>query len=176
MPRSRKYVLVVGFILACLSCLFLVLVRGSDLEAALRFPDRLSALPTVKAQYVQTIGKITQNINDTLLSQVDTTPLHLLLGNYAGCIRGTYSLDYGTNRNFAQVVQDFDNIFLRTGWEKKVSPTQSTTVFYLTRAAIVSIYPVDPSSPDYAIGKGLHQVVYHVIITWNDPSKDICTG
>ncbi|CAG0988569.1 hypothetical protein ANRL4_02319 [Anaerolineae bacterium] len=171
-PRLGAWFWVAAGAFVCVIIALLLHIFKVDVDGLLRFPDRLAAFPTVEADYKRIYDAVLGATQDVWLGEsVYDFPPTLMRQDPVHCIRAEVSWTYGTNRSFDEVRADYRKALSFLGWEDDMEISGVSTDRLRIR-----LYQIDPSSPDYRVGKGLYQIIYTIDVTYADPAIQYCIG
>lgn len=166
LKRSGLILTLIGI---CLSCLFLW-VFWSPIKDEFTVLQRKQDLSEVESEFNAILDDLPRSKTDTVLV-THTNRLAIGRGLLIGCIKGSNEIIYGTTREFADVVDEYEALF-----EDRQPWTRSSETGYRTKKALFKLYLKEPSSFTYPPECAGFPVCYVAELDFADPSYDSCSG
>jgi hypothetical protein len=144
---------------------------------------RLQGIDPVQLQRVESgIAEVRQNLyvpaDAVQLAEAQQTGLR---GTGRGCLGGYLEIRYGINRPFEQVLKEYRQALLENGWEvSDIYNSSEKRAFFQQRPEVVLLIDAEPTwlrvptpGPDE---EKRFQVIYGVLLMFDDPSHSGCNG
>jgi hypothetical protein len=129
----------IGISLLCL----ILWVFGPSIYDEFIVLQRKQDLSDVESEFNAIFDDLPQSESDTVLA-THTNRLTIGRGLFIGCIKGSKEIIYGTTREFADVIDEYEVLF-----EDRQPWTQSSETSYYTKKAWFRLYLEEPSSFTY---------------------------
>lgn len=165
----KRWALILAPIGICLSCLILW-VFGPSITDEFTVLQRKQDLSDLESEFNAILDDLPQSETDNVLA-THTDRLTIGRGLFIGCIKGDKEIIYGTTREFADVIDEYEVLFeVRQAW------TQWSETSYYTKKARFKLYLEEPSSFTYPPECAGFPVCYVASLVYADPSYDSCSG